>query len=410
VPKYRTFIAADYRDLAVSDPIPYTEALRLVFERVRPLPPEEVDAASALGRVLADPATATVDLPPFASSAMDGFAVRAGDTPGRFQVAGESVAGRPWPGSARAGEAVAISTGAVVPPGMAVVPVEDVRRVGDAVEVPQVAEGAHVRPAGGDARQGSVVLPSGARLGAAQLAALAAAGITRVRCARRPQVAVLATGSELRRPGEVLGPGQIYEANTALLRPQIESAGGEVRVLPPVADDPAATASALADGLEGDVLITSGGVSMGEHDLVRPALAALGVEEVFWRVALRPGKPISFGVRDRALVFGLPGNPVSTLVGFELFVRPALLALQQASEPGPLFLAGRLGASRKRTPERDELARARTRIDDGTVVLDPLGGQESHMIVRSAQADALVLIERGDGEAVAGSPVRYLRL
>src|SRR4029077_11263015 len=176
VPKYRTFIAADYRDLAVSDPIPYTEALRLVFERVRPLPSEEVDAASALGRVLADPATATVDLPPFASSAMDGFAVRAGDTPGRFQVAGESVAGRPWPGSPRAGEAVAISTGAVVPPGMAVVPVEDVRSVGDAVEVPQVAEGAHVRPAGGDARQGSVVLPTGARLGAAQLAALAAAG------------------------------------------------------------------------------------------------------------------------------------------------------------------------------------------------------------------------------------------
>ena len=184
---------------------------------------------------------------------------------------------------------------------------------------------------------------------------------------------MLATGSELRRPGETLGPGQIYEANTTLLRVQVESAGGEVRVLPPVADERDATTSALADGLEGDVLITSGGVSMGEHDLVRPALAELGVEEIFWRVALRPGKPISFGVRGRTLVFGLPGNPVSTLVGFELFVRPALLALQQAADPGPAFLIGRLGASRRRTPERDELARARIRIEDESRRAGPAG-------------------------------------
>ena len=381
-----------------------------MLEHARPLPAEDVETASALGRVLAEAATASIDLPPFASSAMDGFAVLAADTPGRLRVVGESSAGRPWPGSIAAGQAVVISTGAVVPPGTSVVPVEDAHRAGESVEVPQVADGAQVRPAGGDASRGSVVLPSGACVGAAQLAALAAAGITRVRCARRPQVAVLATGSELRRPGETLGPGQIYEANTTLLRVQVESAGGEVRVLPPVADERDATTSALAEGLEGDVLITSGGVSMGEHDLVRPALAELGVEEIFWRVALRPGKPISFGVRGRTLVFGLPGNPVSALVGFELFVRPALLAVQQAADPGPAFLIGRLGASRRRTPERDELARARIRLEDDSVVLDPLGGQESHMIVRSAQADALVLIERGDGEAAAGSPVRYLPL
>ncbi len=394
----------------MSDPIPYPDALLLVRGHARPLPAEDVETGSALGRVLAEPAIASIDLPPFSSSAMDGFAVRPADTPGRLRVVGESSAGRPWPGPIAAGQAVVISTGAVVPPGTSVVPVEDAHQAGDSVEVPQVAEGAQVRPAGGDASRGSVVLPAGARVGAAQLAALAAAGITRVRCARRPQVAVLATGSELRRPGEVLGPGQIYEANTTLLRAQAESAGGEVRVLPPVADERDATRSALAEGLEGDVLITSGGVSMGEHDLVRPALAELGVEEVFWRVALRPGKPISFGVRGRTLVFGLPGNPVSALVGFELFVRPALLAVQQAGEPGPAFLVGRLGASRRRTPERDELARARIRLEDDAVVLDPLGGQESHMIVRSAQADALVLIERGDGEAAAGSPVRYLPL
>jgi molybdopterin molybdotransferase len=223
-------------------------------------------------------------------------------------------------------------------------------------------------------------------------------------------VAVLATGSELRQPGEPLGPGQIYEANSTLLEAQVVSAGGDIRRLPAVADEPAATRAALADGLEADVLITSGGVSMGEHDLVRPALAELGVQEVFWRVAVRPGKPVSFGIRDQVLVFGLPGNPVSSLVGFELFVRPALLALQHAADPGPAFLAGRLAAARRRSPERDELARAKIRVDRDAVVLDLLGGQESHMIARSAQADALALIERGDGEVPAGAAVRYIPL
>jgi len=410
VPKYRAFTAADYRDLAVTDPISRTDALRLVLERVSPLEVEDVEARAAAGRLLAEPAVATIDLPPFPSSAMDGFAVRAADTPGRLRIAGESVAGRPWAGVLAAGEAVAISTGAVVPDGGSVVPVEATRRSDGAVEVPEVADGAHVRPSGGDVRAGSAVLAAGSRLAAAQLAALAASGITRVRCARRPRVAVLATGSELRRPGEALGPGQIYEANTTLLEAQLDSVGAEVRTLVPVADDRAASAAALADGLEADVLVTTGGVSMGEHDLVRPALAALGVEELFWRVAVRPGKPVSFGIGDRVLVFGLPGNPVSSLVGFELFVRPALLALQHAAEPGPVFLPGRLGQARRRSPERDELARAKARVDGEAVVLEPLSGQESHMIVRSAHADALVLIERGEGELAAGAAVRYLRL
>jgi len=391
----------------VSDPIARAEALQIVLSRVQPLPAEEIDAAAAAGRVLAEPAAATIDLPPFASSAMDGYAVRAADTPGLLRVVGESVAGRPWSGLLGSGDAVVISTGAVVPDGASVIPVEATRRAGDDVEVPETAAGAHVREAGGDARAGSVVAPAGTVLGPPQLGALAAAGVTRVRVARRPAVSVLATGSELQPPGGPLAPGQIYEANTTLLRAQLEAAGCEVTVLPRVADDPAATELALAQGLAADVLVTTGGVSMGEHDLVRPALAALGAEEVFWRVALRPGKPISFGTRGSTLVFGLPGNPVSSLVGFELFVRPALRALQGA-EPGPSYLAGRLGAPRRRSAERDELARARVRLDGDDVVVDPLGGQESHMIVRSAQADALVLIERGDGEIPAGSRVRYI--
>jgi molybdopterin molybdotransferase len=391
----------------VPDPISRTDALRLVLEHVRALPADGVEVGHALGRVLAEPAAAAIDLPPFRSSAMDGFAVRAADTPGRVRIVGESVAGRPFAGVLHPGEAVVISTGAVVPDGASVAPVEVVQRTGDDVEVPVVDEGAHVRMPGGDARAGAVVVPAGVRLGAQQLAALAAAGVTRVWCARRPRVAVLATGSELRPPGEPLAPGEIYEANSTLLAVQLEAAGCVVATLPRVLDEPVATEAALGQGLESDVLVTTGGVSVGEHDLVRPALARLGVEEVFWRVAVRPGKPVSFGVRDGTLVFGLPGNPVSTLVGFELFVRPAVAALQGA-DPGPAFLAGRLAESRRRSPERDELARARVRLDGNEVMLEPLSGQESHMIVRSAQANALVLIERGAGDAAAGELVRYL--
>jgi molybdopterin molybdotransferase len=384
------------------------EALALVLEWVRPLSGEDVPVAQAAGRVVAEPALAVTDLPPFDSSAMDGFAVRAADTPGGLTVVGHSAAGKPELRALGAGEAIVISTGAVVPDGAdAVVPVE--RTSGD-VQVERVGPGENVRPRGGDARTGDVIVESGDVLRPAQLGALAAAGIATVRCARRPRVSVLATGSELRAPGETLAPGQIYESNTVLLAAQLESAGAEVTVLAPVGDDETATRAALERALDADVLLTSGGVSVGPHDLVRGALAALGAEEVFWRVAVKPGKPIAFAVRGETLVFGLPGNPVSSLVGFELFVRPALLALQGAREPGPAYLPGRLGAAATRTENRDELVRARARIEDGAVVLDPLTGQESHMIVRSAAASALVLVPRGTGVLAEGAQVSYLRI
>jgi molybdopterin molybdotransferase len=177
-----------------------------------------------------------------------------------------------------------------------------------------------------------------------------------------------------------------------------------------VTDDEEATRDALARGLEADVLVTSGGVSVGPHDLVRRLEAALGVEEVFWGVAVRPGKPVAFGVRGQTLVFGLPGNPVSSLVCFELFVRPALLALQGYADPRPRFRPGRLASAVRRNAGRDSLLRARSRFVDDAVVLDPLAGQESHMIARAATADTLVLVPRGDGELAAGSTVRYLDL
>jgi molybdopterin molybdotransferase len=212
----------------------------------------------------------------------------------------------------------------------------------------------------------------------------------------------------LRPPGAALGPGQIYESNTSLLAAQLASAGAEPVVLDPVADDAAATRSALELGLAHDVLVTSGGVSVGPHDLVRGLLAELGVREVLWRVAVKPGKPVSFGVAGPTLVFGLPGNPVSSLVGFELFVRPALRALQGARDPGPRYLPGLIGAPVRREVGRDQLVRARTRVEDEGMVLDPLTGQQSHMIGRAAEADALVLVRRGTGELAVGAPVRYL--
>jgi molybdopterin molybdotransferase len=221
---------------------------------------------------------------------------------------------------------------------------------------------------------------------------------------------VLATGTELRRPGEPLGPGEVYEANSLLLASALASAGAVVDQLPAVADDESAHRDALERGLEADVLVTSGGVSVGPHDLVRRILGELGVEEVFWGVAVKPGKPLAFGVRGRTLVFGLPGNPVSSLVGAELFVRPALLALQGAAEPGPMFRHGRLAGAVRRNPHRDQLLRARTSATDDGVALEPVTGQESHMIARAATADALVLAPQGEGELPAGETVRYLPL
>jgi molybdopterin molybdotransferase len=388
------------------------EALHEILSRVRPLPAVTVPLASAAGRLLAEDARAAVDLPPFASSAMDGYAVHAADTPGTLPVVARIAAGRPAPRGLGEAEAMAIATGGVVPPGAdAVVPVEYVVQGDNSIEVAKpVAPGAHVRPRGGDLAAGDVVVRAGATLRAAELGALAAAGLGEVGCAERPRAAVVSTGTELRSPGEPLEPGQIYESNGVMLAAALASAGAVVMPLTSAADDEEAHRRVLEVALAADVLVTSGGVSVGPHDLVRTIEAELGVEEVFWKVAVKPGKPISFGVRDGTLVFGLPGNPVSSLVCFELFVRPAVLALQGAREPAPAFAPGELAAPVRRNPERDELLRARLRVDGDRLLLEPLTGQESHMIAHAAAADALVLAPRGEGELAAGTTARYLLL
>jgi molybdopterin molybdotransferase len=396
----------------VAELLTIEDALARIVEHASPAPVETVAVEDAFGRVLREPARAVVDLPPFPSSAMDGFALRAADAPGELPIAYRVAAGTAPPGPLPAGSAAGISTGGTVPEHAdSVVPVELVtdRRSRVAIGT-AVAVGQHVRPRGGDVRAGDTVAEPGARIGAAQIGALAAAGIARVVCSAKPRVAVLATGSELRPPGETLAPGQIYESNRAMVAAVLARAGAVVEVLPVVADDEDAHREALAHGLEADVLVTSGGVSMGEHDLVRRVEGELGVQEVFWGVAVKPGKPISFGVRDRTLVFGLPGNPVSSLVGALVFVSTGLRAAQGARDPGPRYALGVARAALRRNPQRDEFVRA-MRLERGEdVVLEAISGQESHMIARAARADALVHVPRGDGQLAADSLVRFLAL
>lgn len=388
----------------------FEAALSRILASASPLPAEPVLLAQAAGRVLAQPALARTDLPPFASSAMDGYAVRAAETPGSLSIAARIAAGSPATAPLPAGAATTIATGGAVPEGAdAVVPVEHAAERDGHVEIPESARaGAHIRPRGGDVREGAVVAESGTRLGAAQIGALAAAGVDEVTCSRRPRVAVLATGSELRAPGDQLEPGQIFESNRHMIAAVLEPAGAEIELLPVVPDDEPAHREALERGLDADVLVSSGGVSVGPHDLVRRIAAELGVEESFWGVAVKPGKPLSFGTRGSTLVFGLPGNPVSSLVGALLFVRPALLARQGLTDPGPAFDVGKTSSALRRNVHRDEFVRARRSFVAEGVELAPISGQESHMIVRAASADALVHVPRGSGEVAAGEVVRYV--
>jgi molybdopterin molybdotransferase len=400
----------------VGELISITEAQRLVLERAKPLEAERVPIERATGRALAEPALAAVDLPPFASSAMDGYALRAADTasaPATLPVVGRIAAGGPATRPLAAGEAMAIATGGAVPEGAdAVVPLEVVDEEGGRLSLGAPVEvGRNVRARGGDVRAGETVLEPGVVLRAGQVGALAAAGVGEVRCAKRPRVGILVTGSELRQPGEELGPGQIYESNGLLLATALQLAGAVPAQLGVVADTEEEHERTMERALLGfDMLVTTGGASVGPHDLVRKVQAGLRVEEVFWGVAMKPGKPVAFGVRRDHLVFNLPGNPVSVLATFELLVRPAVNALLGLPEPLPDFRPGALAIPVRRNAERDEFVRATVAKGDDAPVVSPVLGQESHMIVRAGRAAALVWIPAGEGELAAGSPVRFLPL
>ena len=380
------------------------DARATVLGAVGALPTEEVPVGEALHRVLAEDVAAASDVPSFDNSAMDGFIVTPGPAGRRLRVVAESRAGAPAERPPGDGEAVRVSTGAVVPAGAGgVVPVEQVAESDGAIETrAETAEGQHVRRPGEDVRAGATVLRAGTRLGAAELGIAVVAGRATLTCARRPRVAILATGDELRPPGEPLGPGEINESNGITLGALVSTAHGDVVERAVVKDDPGATREAIAAALgRSDVLILSGGVSVGPHDHVKPALDALGVEERFWRVALRPGKPTWFGTHGETLVFGLPGNPVSAMVTFLLFVRPALAALQGA-DPAITRIAAPLTEPVPRNPGRDEAVRVSLDADGRAT---PTGPQGSHQLSSMVGADGLAIVTAGKGEAAAGERV-----
>jgi molybdopterin molybdotransferase len=410
----------------VSDLITIEEARARVLDSVTRLGDEVVALEAALGRVLAEDVTSAIAVPPFDSSAMDGYAVVSGPG-GELEVIGEARAGHPFAGAVAAGSAVRISTGALVPEGAdAVVPVERTTAVkggdsgdefcidpalrskcrNDRVGVPEIAPGANIRRAGEDIPINAVVLHAGARLGPAELGIAASIGRGELRCAQRPHVAVLITGDELTPPGQPLGPGRIYGSNGFALAAQAERAGAVLTGRVTVPDDPEGTRAAIGQALDdADVVLVSGGVSVGPHDHVKPALHELGVEERFWGVRLRPGKPTWFGTRDGTLVFGLPGNPVSAMVTFQLFARPALAALQGAAPEAPRATA-ELDEAIRRNPKREQAIRVRLlQSKNGLNARPTTGAQGSHVLTSMLGADALAFIAPGEGEVAAGERV-----
>jgi molybdopterin molybdotransferase len=362
------------------------------------------------GRVLGADVVAAVDLPPFATSSMDGYAVRAAELGGEPLPIAFRIAAGDRPGELPIGSAAGIATGAPLPEGAdAIVPIEDAEERGGLV-AEQTTPGACIRRAAEDVAAGQTIARAGDMLTPALLAAIASAGAATVEVCERPRIAVLATGSELVAPGLPLEPGQIYESNAIAIAAQAVRAGAEVATAAMVIDDRDATEAAFAAAIaDADVVVSSGGVSVGPHDHVKPALDALGVREVFWRIAHKPGKPLWFGVAgDGTPVFGLPGNPVSSLVCFELFVRAALDAMQGvAPRPRP---RARLATPVRRLATRDHAVRCRLVSGADGMELHAHGAQESHLIVHAAAADAIALVSAGTGQTEAGLIVEYLPL
>ena len=392
--------------------ISIAEARELVLREARQLAAEHIDVEDALDRVLAEDLRAAADVPPFACSAMDGFAVRAGPAGRTLTVIGESRAGAPSDHRIQDGEAIRISTGAAVPSGAtAVIRQEDVTAAPSGAESRQiethaaVSDGANIRRAGEDMLAEMIVLRAGTTLRAAELGAAVAAGAARLPVTARPRASIFCTGDELRAPGDTLAPGQIHNSNSPMISALATHTGAEPYSVQRLRDDPAITEEALGRALErSDIVIVTGGISVGPHDHVKPALAALGVAERFWGVSLQPGKPTWFGTRERTLVFGLPGNPVSAVVTFALFAYPAI-ARMLGTRP-PLHPSAALGVPIARNPAREQAVRVRLERRDAGVVAIPNGPQGSHILSSLLGADALALIPPGEGHLAAGERVR----
>lgn len=385
------------------------EALSLVLALAAPPVPEEVALEDAAGRVLAAPAVARLTQPPFDASAMDGYAVRGADLPGTLRVVGEAAAGRGWNGTLAASEAVRIFTGAPVPAGAdSVVMQEDASREGELVRIDAAASRTNIRPRGNDFAEGDSLAP-GRLLGAADIALLAAMNLPRVTVARAPRVAILAGGDELVEVGVTPAPGQIVSSNDLAIAALARAAGAEVRRLPLARDTEESLRAAFAAAEGADLVVTIGGASVGDHDLIARVAADLGMSRAFHRIAMRPGKPLMAGRIGAQAMLGLPGNPVSALVCGVLFLQPLIWRLQGREAP-PRLAHARLAHDLPAEGNRQHYLRARLADGPDLPRIAPFADQDSARLSVLAEADALLVRPAFDPARAAGETVGYLPL
>lgn len=394
------------------------EARQRILRRIVTLDAEGVLLDESHGRVLAEDVRSERDVPPFANSAMDGYAVLAAEvgraspaSPVRLKVVGEVRAGSPPPASVGPGTALRIMTGAMVPDGAdAVVRVEDTTETDGQVEIRAAVErGTSLRAAGTDIRKGDIVATAGRVITPGLVGVVASAGRTQVRCVRRPRVLVLTTGDELREAGQALQPGQITNTNRYTLAAAVEEAGGVVIDAGIARDERADLLDRLQSGRNADLLVTTGGVSMGAYDLVRHLMEASNQID-FWQVALRPGKPLLFGELGGSPLIGLPGNPVSTLVCFELFVRPALLKLQGRRDLDRPRLTAVTQDKLTNPPHLEQYFRGIAQRDGDRVLVRLTGDQGSHVLRSMADANCLIVVPQGTSQVSEGETVTIIPL
>ncbi|NHF72243.1 molybdopterin molybdotransferase MoeA [Paracoccus xiamenensis] len=385
------------------------EALQKVLALAGPVQSEEIALADGFGRVLAKPVSARLTQPPFDAAAMDGYAIRQADQKRSLRVIGESAAGRPWDGTAQPGTAIRIFTGAAVPAGYdRVVMQEHVSRDGDEIRVTTAQQHDNIRPQGNDFHEGLTFDPC-RRLTARDLGLIAAMNVPHLTVPRRPRVAILPGGDELVPPGTTPGPGQIVSSNDLAIAAIARRAGADVTLLPIAADTEASLRDSLNRAADADLIVTIGGASVGDHDLIGKVTEGVGIERAFYKIAMRPGKPLIAGRIGHSAMIGLPGNPVSSIVCAELFIRPLLHAMQ-GLPPEERVRLGRLTAPLGPEGDRQHYLRATLAEADGYPQLTPLADQDSARLGLLAQADALLVRPAGDPPREAGDTVAFIAL
>ena len=392
--------------------MPVEEARARILSNVKPLTPEQIPLAQALGRVLVRPLTAKRDQPPFDASAMDGYAVRSEDTATELSVIGISAAGHAFKGKLKPGEAVRIFTGAPVPSTSdAIVIQENAMAVGKVVTILSPARARqNIRPRGLDFKKGETLLPSALRLNARDIGLAAAMNCGIVSVRKKPVVAVIATGDELVLPGQIPRPDQIVSSNSYALAAMSESFGADVINCGIVKDNLKATERAILKMAKADVIVTTGGASVGDHDFIQEALKNTGVKIDFWKIALRPGKPFMYGRKGKQHVLGLPGNPVSALVCSRLFLKPLLDALQGLPAEEAVAMA-RLGTAMNANDSRQDYVRARLEVSlDGSRIATPFNKQDSSMQRTFRDAHCLIIRAPNAPAASSGDLVPILNL